>query len=83
LLWGGWFCAPFVQLLDDRSQGRPPVHVAPNYLGDVFLLPTHDLGNDALREARDVELRGGGSPEVMEMQIAVVHARGDLRAAKC
>ena len=49
-------------------------------LGDVFLLPAEDLGDHALRQTGDVELRGGGAAQIMEVQIA--DTGGDLGAVK-
>ena len=31
---------------DDGPRGRRPIHIAPDDLGDVVLLPGHDLGDD-------------------------------------
>jgi hypothetical protein len=66
-------------LPDDRLGGCGAVDVAADDPRDVLLLPAHDLGDDALRQARDVEPGRRRAAQIMEVQIAIAHAGGDLR----
>src|SRR4051812_47574931 len=77
----GWFCSWFCKLrssfglvaveLHDRClRRRGASHVAADDARDLFFLPPHHLGDDALLQAGDIEFRGRRAAEVMEVKVA-------------
>src|SRR5688572_22276972 len=74
-----WFCtlrspSGLIELVDGRHRGGIAADVAPDDLCDMLLLPGHNLGDDALRQSSDVEPSRGRAAQVVEMQVALVHA---------
>src|SRR5260370_36599193 len=73
-----WFCtlcSLFVELPDDRLGGCDAVDVAADDPRDVLLLPAHDLGDDALRQAGDVEPCRRRAAPILEVKIACAPRR--------
>src|SRR6476646_8767872 len=70
-------CSLFVKLPDDRLYGRLAVNVSTEDFSDVLLLPSHDVSDDPLRQAGDVEPCRRRASQVVEVQIGVGHTSGD------
>lgn len=64
--------------MDGRPGRSAPRHIPTNDPLHLLLAPSEDFRDHSDRKARGVKFRGCGSPEVVEMEIAIVDLGRDL-----